>query len=78
MVSVVKNSWLVPARDQESKRCNVLVGRTEGDRVVVSVTGKDGTGFMPVSEAIKLRTHLTQAIEAAAMGCDLPDAPDRS
>lgn len=76
MVSEVKNSWLVPAHDERRQPCNVLVGRTEGDRVVVAVTADDGTAYMPVDEAIKLRTRLGHAIDAAALGHGDAQWPD--
>lgn len=76
MASEVKNSWLVPAQDKDRQRCNILVGRTDGNRVVVGVTAKDGTAYMPIDDAIKLKTRLGQAIDAAALGRGDPDRPE--
>lgn len=68
MASEVKNSWLTRAVDSGRQPCNILVGRTEGDRVVVGVTAAAGTAYLPVNEAIKLRTRLGYAIDAATLG----------
>lgn len=68
MASEVKNSWLTRAVDGNNHPCNILVGRTPNDRVVVGVTSPDGTAFLPVDDAIKLRTRLGHAIDAAALG----------